>query len=111
MDIRFIRCIAELTDLSSIVAVKDPCSDAPERTLMIQLPFRWISFPVQPNNNTSISVGKAVGEKQIFQLDVCINIDVHFTLFISEMRKPHALMLRAHVQCHLSLSAHSFLCN
>ncbi|GFU18345.1 histone-lysine N-methyltransferase SETMAR [Trichonephila clavipes] len=79
--------------------------------LMLQLPPRWISFPIQPNSNTSICVGYAVDEVDIHQLDARITIDVHRTLPMSEMKKLHVPTLRVHIKRHLSLSAHAFLCN
>ncbi|GFT63225.1 hypothetical protein TNCV_4747191 [Trichonephila clavipes] len=42
---------------------------------------------------------------------VRITIHIHRRLSMSEIRKPHVPTLRAHVQHHLSLSAHAFLCN
>ncbi|GFV58832.1 hypothetical protein TNCV_1673611 [Trichonephila clavipes] len=83
----------------------------PSECLMIRLPPHWISFPIQPNSNTSISVGYAVDEVDIRQLGVHITIHVHHMLSMSEMRKPRGLILQADIQCHLSLSAHAFQCN
>ncbi|GFX50548.1 hypothetical protein TNCV_614771 [Trichonephila clavipes] len=83
----------------------------PSKRLMIRLLSRWISFAIQPNSNTSISIGKIVDEEEIHQLGVRITIHVHRTLSMSEMKKPHVPTLQTHVQRHLSLSAHAFLCN
>ncbi|GFV55777.1 hypothetical protein TNCV_167621 [Trichonephila clavipes] len=80
----------------------------PSERLMFRLPPRWISFPIQPNSNTSISGGKAVDKVDIHQLGIRITIHVHCTLLMSEKRKPHIPTFRAHVQRHLSLSAHAF---
>ncbi|GFV83095.1 hypothetical protein TNCV_2802211 [Trichonephila clavipes] len=83
----------------------------PIERLKIRLPPCRISFHIQPNSNTSISVGYFVDDEDIRQFNVRIAIHVHRTLSMSEMRKPYVPTLRAHVQCHLSLSAHAFLCN
>ncbi|GFY10949.1 hypothetical protein TNCV_1124701 [Trichonephila clavipes] len=83
----------------------------PSERLMIRLAPRWVSLPIQPNSNTSIFIDYAVDEVEIHQLGIHVTIHVHRTLSMSEMRKPHVPTLRAHVQSHLSLSVHSFLCN
>ncbi|GFW30070.1 transposable element Tcb2 transposase [Trichonephila clavipes] len=68
----------------------------PYERLKIWLPHRWISFFIQPNNNTSISAGYIVDEVDICQLGVRITIHVHHMLSMSEMRKSHAPTLRTH---------------
>ncbi|GFU83703.1 hypothetical protein TNCV_522971 [Trichonephila clavipes] len=67
----------------------------PSECLMIRLPPRWISFPVQSNSNSSISVSYVVDEVDICQLGVRITIHVHRTLSMFEMRKPHVPTLQA----------------
>ncbi|GFW84313.1 hypothetical protein TNCV_1131821 [Trichonephila clavipes] len=79
--------------------------------LMIQLPRRWIPFPIEPNSSPFISVGYAVDEVNIRQLGVRITIHVPRPLSVPEMRKPLVLTLRARVQRYLSLSSHAFLCS
>ncbi|GFU74337.1 hypothetical protein TNCV_2445121 [Trichonephila clavipes] len=71
----------------------------------------WMSFTVEPNSSTFIFFGSVVDEVNIRQLGVRITIHCHRTLSVSEMRKPHGSTLRGSVQRHLSLSAHTFLCN
>ncbi|GFW15068.1 hypothetical protein TNCV_983601 [Trichonephila clavipes] len=83
----------------------------PSERLMIRLPPRRISFPIQSNSNTSIYIGRAVIEVDIRQLCVRITIHARFTLPMSEKRKQHVPTWRAHGQCHLSLFDHAFLCN
>ncbi|GFS53345.1 hypothetical protein TNCV_1327061 [Trichonephila clavipes] len=70
----------------------------PEERLMIRLPPRWVPFLKLPNRSVSISVGYAVDEVDIRQLGIRITIHVHRTLSMYEMRKPHVLTVRAHVQ-------------
>ncbi|GFX44309.1 DUF4817 domain-containing protein [Trichonephila clavipes] len=60
----------------------------PSERLMIQVPPHCISFPMQTNSNTSISVDLVVDELDNHQLGVHIAIHVHRTLSMSEMRKP-----------------------
>ncbi|GFU81618.1 hypothetical protein TNCV_4927491 [Trichonephila clavipes] len=59
----------------------------PREHLMIRLPRRWVSFRIQLNRNTSISVGQAVDEVDIRQLGVRITILVRRTLFMSEIEE------------------------
>ncbi|GFY24438.1 transposable element Tcb1 transposase [Trichonephila clavipes] len=61
--------------------------------LTIRWSPHWISFPMQSNNITSISIGRAIVEVDIRQLGVRITVHVHRTLSMSEMRKPHVPIL------------------
>ncbi|GFW24346.1 hypothetical protein TNCV_605931 [Trichonephila clavipes] len=73
----------------------------PSERLVIRLPPRWISFPIQLKSNTSISVGLAIDEVDIRQLGVHLMIHVPHPPSMSEMRKPHAPILPAHKQYRL----------
>ncbi|GFV91855.1 hypothetical protein TNCV_2975261 [Trichonephila clavipes] len=83
----------------------------PSKRLRISLTPRWISFSIQSKSSMLVYVGQAVDEVDIRQLGVRITINVHRMLSMSEMRKPHVPILRAHMQRHLSLFTHNFLCN
>ncbi|GFX67181.1 hypothetical protein TNCV_2185281 [Trichonephila clavipes] len=84
----------------------------PSERLIIRLLPRWIFFPVQSNSNTSISVGQAADEVDIFQL----RVHIKRFMFIAhcqclKMRKSHVPTLQAHEQHHLWLSVPVFSCN
>ncbi|GFS54943.1 hypothetical protein TNCV_3576471 [Trichonephila clavipes] len=75
----------------------------PRERLMSRLSPHLISFPIQPNIITSISVCQAVDEVDIHQHGIRITIQIHRTLSVSEMTT-----LQARETRHLSPSAHAF---
>ncbi|GFT80726.1 uncharacterized protein TNCV_1539701 [Trichonephila clavipes] len=76
----------------------------PSERLMIQLPSRWICFPIQSNSNKFISVGRTLVERDIHQLGVRIMIPDLDTLSMAEIRQPHMPTFQARIQRHLLLS-------
>ncbi|GFS62007.1 hypothetical protein TNCV_2592841 [Trichonephila clavipes] len=69
----------------------------PSERLVIWLSPRWISFSIQPNSNTYITL-TSLEKVDNGQLVVSITINVHHTLSMFEIWKLHVPILQAHIQ-------------